>query len=113
MCSYKFYLQINVHKVGIKATVNVQNKTTIRSILSHFVSSFNHALVLVTSSSSHNCTLYEAIVKYPLQLAAGKATLGSMPLSENRTVQRVTRQEESQGMTGECEDLEVAISTAS
>ena len=39
-------------------------------------------------------------MKYPLQLAAGKVTLGAMPLSENRTLQRVVRQEESQGMTG-------------
>ena len=57
MCSYKFYLQINVHKVGIKATVNVQNKTTTRSILSYIVSSFSRALALVTSSSSRYCAL--------------------------------------------------------
>ena len=47
MCFSDFYLQISVHKVGIKATLNVQNKTTIRSILSYFVSFLDYALVLV------------------------------------------------------------------
>jgi hypothetical protein len=49
-------------------------------------------------------------VKYPLQLAAGKVTLGPMPLSENRTMQRVIRQEDSLGMTGRFEKLKVADS---
>jgi hypothetical protein len=50
--------------------------------------------------SSHHCKLHEALVKYPLQLADGKVTLGSMPLSENRTVERVFRQEEAHGLGG-------------
>ncbi len=54
MCSYKFYLQMNVYKVGIKATVlEAQNKTTICSNISYLVSTLNHSLV--TSPLSHYC----------------------------------------------------------
>ena len=58
--------------------------------------------------SSHRCKLHEALVKYPLQLADGKVTLGSMPLSENRTVERVFRQEEAHGLGGMYSHIKVS-----
>ena len=51
MCSYKFYLQINVHKVGIKATVNVQNKNN------NSFNSFVHRLVFQSRSRPRNLVI--------------------------------------------------------
>lgn len=49
----------------------------------------------------------EAMVKYPLKLVNGTATLRRMPVAENRTVGQVYRQSESGGQGGEapCSNL--------
>ena len=48
----------------------------------------------------HQCTLYEALVRYPLQMQNNTVTLGPMPASENRTVEQIIRQDESEGQGG-------------
>ena len=47
--------------------------------------------------SHHACRLREAIVRYPLRLQNDTVTLAPMPLSENRTVELIFRQPETQG----------------
>lgn len=49
--------------------------------------------------SWRNCTLQEAVVRYPLRIVDGVVTLQPMPLSENRTEYLVYRQIELNGFT--------------
>jgi hypothetical protein len=50
-----------------------------------------------------NCTLTEALIRYPVEVRNGTLRLQPMPLNLNRTVDRILRSTEVSGQSGTCE----------